>query len=71
MNKVALITAHAGTLTGFRAPLIRALHARGVRVWALAIVPQWWARQVQNTMVETVGEAVYKAAHAQSRGLTA
>jgi glycosyltransferase involved in cell wall biosynthesis len=36
MPTLALITAHAGTLTGFRAPLIRALHARGVRVLALA-----------------------------------
>lgn len=36
MPTLALITAHAGTLTGFRASLIRALHARGVRVLALA-----------------------------------
>ena len=35
-STLALITAHAGTLTGFRAPLIRTLHARGVRVLALA-----------------------------------
>jgi glycosyltransferase involved in cell wall biosynthesis len=33
---LAMITSNVGTLTGFRAPLIRALQARGVRVLALA-----------------------------------
>ncbi|WKC36229.1 glycosyltransferase family 4 protein [Ectopseudomonas chengduensis] len=36
MTSVAFITSHAPSLLNFRAPLIRALVARGVHVWALA-----------------------------------
>jgi len=36
MKSFALITSHAPSLLNFRAPLIRALVARGIQVWALA-----------------------------------
>lgn len=36
MKSFALITSHAPSLLNFRAPLIRALVARGIHVWALA-----------------------------------
>lgn len=36
MTSVALITSHAPSLLNFRAPLIRALVAKGIHVWALA-----------------------------------